>query len=272
MKFFKRFSTALFKPKDIVHFRMDGFWRMLLYIITISLLVTLPTTIVNLKQQTLNYETKKVIRDAIKSEGEIPFKIVNGELVSLALPDTIYEAKINNTFLVVVSLDNNYSSKNRTQTVVLFANDGVYLKQSVASLRICKFSDYDEFTNLDLTKANLGDATCWDSIFSVIGKIMEKYKVITTISFSIVSFISNVGSIIIFSLVLAIVANFLLAGIVPFVEIWRMHIYLATPFVIGNLLSNLFGSIIFYYIGIVVLLVYSYLVSQAIVRIKIRKE
>lgn len=273
MDFLRRFSNSLFAPKDIIPYAKDKWYVTLLFFILLTFISTLPFLVSTITNNEISYEAKRELRVTFSDE-KIPFSISNGKLIRNDNSEEIY-SKIVLSNLKVIFTSNNEVDKDLVSNnfIIAFKSDGVYLIQSVVEQRLFRYDEYDsELNGINFMDATYSNINFWNRIFSVANKEYSKIRA-ELISFQVIYiFLSNALSFVLASLAFALFQSVRTSPFIKFSRLWKLCIYLLTPYVIGNLLAILFNISLLYYAGFFVSAFYAVYVGRTIINNSIRRE
>ena len=273
-KMIRRFKTSLFAPQEIINMRIDNFGLVFLYLLILSIFLMLPACIKTARFESVSFDKRTQIMSAFKDE-EIPFYIVNNELTrsSDALLQDFY---IDKEIMVSLCLGELSDPEQNTSYRIVFSENGVdlyyyLLNKKVSSIRLFKYEEYDELTNINLKHANSEkNYDFWNDIFNVVNKEIKKYIPYVVIGVIIGYTFTNLCILLLVAIALALVQRIMTRRIISFKENYVIACYCLTPMVIAGLLSELFGVRFIHTIGVVVAVVYNMIASNQLLSIKNR--
>lgn len=266
--FFKRFSSSLFSPKDVIKYRTDRLWMTFLYFIFLLLISVLPVYISIVQNEGFSYETRRDIVNHYSTSEDLPFYIANGRLNHDDDDKSyIYNENITDRLKIIITLDEEYRTDISSTVVnILLREDGVYLSQSAFHLKLFSYDEYDGLKNFDFSNLQSRNSPSWDIIINVIKQEIKQMKPLTDIVQIVMVTLSEFVGMIFISLILAFFQSFTLTGVITFGKTWKMCIYALTPYVVGNVLGMLFGFPILFYLGLGVTAIFAASISQNILR------
>ena len=270
MRLLKMFSNSLFAPKEIVNYRNDKWYITLLYFLILVLLIAMPQVVLIVQHQGIDYSAKKEIRTHFNGGDDIPFHISDGVLVhDQGNDDFVYTEKLDNNVNIVMTtgLDANIEQSSiDTSITVVFRKDGVYLLQSVMHSKLFSYNEYNELNNIDFSEAtDSRNLDFWDTMFYVAEQELEKVKPFFNIIAIVSTIIITVTDLVFIALLLSLFQMFLLSRILTFGKIFKLVIYLLSPYAFGNALAILFGFGILYYVGFIMSAIYVSRMARAII-------
>lgn len=265
MRLIERFSAGLFNPGQVVYFHNDKKRITFLFFLLLVLLYAIPNIIYSITMYDLDYSEKVEIRETFERGEELPFLIRNGELLKYSTDSKdhyiIDYPVLSMTKIVFTVNDKIELADDRDLNLVAFMRDGVYLYSPITKYKLLSYSEFDlEGINLSLAKKD--NTQFWDHMFRIIDEVLDIYKTPVLISYNILLILSNCLQIVLFSAFMTFISRFGITNSIKFGKHWQMNIYLMSPFVIGSLLSTLFGISIIYYIGLFITFIYSIGINQ----------
>lgn len=275
MDFLKRFSSALFAPKDVLLYRHDPWWKALLVFLGLLFILVTPNIVIASQHQGLNYATKLEIRKVFNGDPTIPFRIVNGVLIHNQSDQTyIYEKNIDSNLKIIMTTAENLPREYTASGIsIVFRTNGVYLSQSVFSFPLFAYDDYPSLNGINFNDATkLDDIAFWDTIFQVAEQELIKFRPISLALEIVVIIISSIFSLIVISLILAFFQSFQVSTMIRFGELWKLCLYLMAPYAFGNTLAALFNFSLFYYAGFIATTIYAIILGQTILKNNIRRD
>lgn len=264
MKIFSRMKDSIFSPNMIYTFKNDKKIFTTLYYFILVILLMIPSLIIIAFNSDIDYTTRVEIRKAFLISEEIPFKISNNTLVATKEGVKEYYNVSYGTIEIFFSDSEEFNlpSEYLNTSNILIGKDGIYIATPVANMMITSYQDFSSFEGLDFTKAKSYDQDFWNKAYDVITLVYSKFKPAIIITSIVLMFFQASFTLLIFSLILTLFARFGDANFLSFAKHWQLMIYTLSAFVIGNMLSILFGIRLFYYIGLIVSLIYSFGINQ----------
>ena len=261
---YKRLRDGLFAPNSIIDYIKDKIFMPFLQLLIYAILMVIPVVVSNLTFSHLDYNTKQEIAEIFTGE-TIKFKIEDSKLVNISgSDDYVYTHKITDALSVrVASTEENKLSNTY---IIEFSEEGFKLKFAYLTLYQGKYSDYSELENLDLTKLESPNSGEWDKIFSVVDNYLKDYYRSNIVP----STIFGVARYYIFLLILTLIIStsflFRFRNILKYSAMFKMSAYYTAPFVLGIVLSNLLSLSIFYIIGLILSVAYTFIGSSTIIK------
>jgi len=227
----------------------------------------IPSVIVAIQEDELDYSDKRIIREAFRNE-EIPYKIENYELVNIgATEDDSYEVSIINNLKVIFVDDENIERYPLSEiSLIVLTKSSVYHVQSIVQTKLFDYADYEKFENLDLSQATNDDQDFWNIVFSVTNEQLDIFSNQTLAINIIKAFVTGAFGIIFFSLLITFFQRMILSEIIKFSKLWQLMIYLMTPYVIAQLFAQLFLSSAITFIGTILTIIYANRLSQILLK------
>lgn len=269
MGFLKRFSNALFAPKEILNYRSDKWWMVTLIFFVLLLFTLIPTILSISDNASLDYEARTQIRQLFNGENDIPYSITNHVLVHDQNDRThIYQKEVRpSIFILMTNAETVDESQLTSGIYIAFRTNGVYVMQSFVSYLLFTYQDYPEMNGIDFSDAtSLSNNAFWDTMFTVFETEMQQFQPLLTTVSLLVHIISSAFSLIFISLILALFQSFQINRYLRFSSLWKLCLYLMTPYVFGNTLSLLFNFTLLYYVGFIVTAIYVIILGQTILR------
>lgn len=274
MELLKRLSASLFAPKDVIPYRYDRWYVTAFYFIILLLISILPISIIALKQDLITYEVKQQVKDIFAGE-EIPFTIVDGILVQKDDDSGfVYKKAIASGINVVATTGEFEEANNSLSTInIVFKTEGVYVIQSLLEYQILDYDDYPAIANLDLSNASeVNNITFWNDVFAVAEQSIATYNPYIK-SFTItIALIETIINLLFISLLLSVVQFFSMSHTIRFHEMWKICIYLLTPYVIGSSLFIMFSNVLLYYAGFFITATYVFIVGRQVLKDVMRRD
>lgn len=266
---FERFKASLFQPSKIKYYQDDPKWITTIYFFLLVLIAIIPSLILIFTTDGLDYTDKRIIRNAFRNE-EIPYQIVNSQLVKTIPNDEDYfEFYINDNLLIAFTEEESFLSDNSlfaTSIKIVFTKNNVYYSQSLLQMELLKYQDYEYLKNLDFSGAYQDNPDFWNNIFPIIDEKLELFATGTMISNVIIIFLATIFSMILFSLVIAFFQKPRFFGEIKYGILWKLSIYLLTPYILISLFSELYSLPILSLVGGVVTIIYANIMSSSLVK------
>lgn len=274
MKLIRRMSSGLFSPQEIVNYQKDSRWFTTLFLIILVLLMAIPSLLTINKTSNFGYEEKLSLREDFYRDGvEIPFYIKHGQLFhDTGDTEYLYSKTLKNGILVKVTTKELSQIEQSTIPAILFTKNGVLFNYTVYTDILLSYADYPTLENLDFSGAYQNDEAFWGVILPIISAKLADYKPYMTIANVLVAIIGTLGSIVIWSLITTVFQKMNVGSRVKFSKLWQLMIYIMVPYVLGNLLSSLFGFVLLYYIGFILMVVNSAKLGQTIITGGVKNE
>ncbi|MFA6611616.1 MAG: hypothetical protein WCS78_04455, partial [Bacilli bacterium] len=102
-------------------------------------------------------------------------------------------------------------------------------------------------------------------VMPIIADKLAEFKPYVMIASIMVAILGTLGSLVIWSLITTVFQKINIGSKVKFTKLWQLMIYVMAPYALGNLLSDLFGLVLLYYIGFILMVVNSAKIGQTIV-------
>lgn len=247
---FKRFSNSLTAPKLVSKYYKDSFWRTLLYFLILLFLIMVPTVTSLITSDFLTSATKKEIKKCFIEE-DVPFVIEDGVLRNVSGDSS--EVYVNNSFgnysFVFTENEKDYSTE-LNKIAIIFGQEGVYLRVSVANQKLFEYEDYEYLNNIDFSNPDIfSDINFWDHMFYLTESVIEAAKPTYVTLYSIYYVMYWFIWLLIFCLIISFFAKFRTMHLVSFGKIFKLSIYNLTPFIVCMIFSSLFGLGLLMYVG-----------------------
>ena len=261
---YKRLRDGLFAPNSIIDYIKDRMFMPFLQLLVYALLMVIPIIVTNLTFSHLDYNTKKEIAELFTGE-TIKYKIENSKLINVSgSDDYVYTHKI--TDALSVRIANSEESKISNSYIIEFSEDGFKLKFAYISLYQGKYSDYAELNNLDLSKLESPNSAEWDKIFSVLDTYLRDYYRSNILASTFMGMLRYYIFLLILTLVISTSFLFRFRNVLKYSAMFKMSAYYTAPFVLGIVLSNLLSLSIFYIIGLLLSVIYTFIGSSTIIK------
>lgn len=269
MFIFKRLSDSLFSPKEVLKYKDDRWWQVLIMFLLLIFVFVLPSTISISMKNNLSYNDEVAIKRVISGE-TIPFQIKNGKLLNDNDNDNyVYQKDIDGYMKIVVTNSSNVDLG--TNLVILVTTDGVYLSNQVLRLQLIAYEDYPNLNNTDFKELSNINSSEWNEVLVVIraqySSFMEFYRPVMITA----NVLSSIGLILFMSLVIAFFQHFTLKGLIEFKKFWKLVIYLFVPYVVLETIFTLFGVNLIY-LSFMVTAIYTIMLSRHIQTENIRRN
>ena len=264
---FRKLSNSLTSPKEVAKYYRESFGKTILFFLILLFFMMIPIVIALITTDFLPYSTKEDIKDTFKDEN-IPFVIEDGILKHVdGLSEAIYiNQEVKPYEIVFTEKIENYTVK-MDEMVIIFTNDGVYLKMAFANAGIVNFSEHEYLKNLDFSdKTVLGSDDFWHNIFSITDKVLDSYKPIYIVGYGFYYLFYWFMWLAIFCLIMAFFSKMRTMGLIKFWELFKMSIYSLTPFVICAVFSSLFNLGFLVYIGYLISAIYNIITVNEIIK------
>lgn len=263
----KRFKISLFQPKQIASLRTDSKLMTTAFFIILSLLASIPLVVSLLSNTGLDYNDKLAIRNKFR-DIDIPYKIENYELVKnedfskenfvLQLSEGLYVVFTDEEQLVTNLLN--------FDTYIVVSKNTVYSKQSIYEHEILKYNENDLFEEFSFEGAKSDELSFWNSIFPVINNKIKKIYLKKNIVNSIAAPIIMALMLLLLSSLIAFFQRMRLANKYSYSKIFKLTIYSFAPYVVLELLGQLYNIQVLSFVGIIITYIYVSTVSQTLLR------
>lgn len=267
MKLIRRLSSGLFSPQEIVNYQSDSRWLTFLYMLILVLLMALPSLVTVNKDSPFGYNEKLELREDFYRDGvEMPFYIKHNQLFHIdGNTDFLYSKILKNGIIVKATLTNLPKSEVSTTPTIILTKNGIIFNYSIYTDVLLSYADYPQLENLDFSAAYNNDDAFWDIVLPIVTEKLAYFRPYITIASIVMAISGAFGSIIIWSLITTVFQRINTGAKIKFSKLWQMIIYVMAPYVLGNLLSELFGILMLYYIGFILMVVNSAKLGQTIV-------
>ena len=249
---YKRIRDSLFDPKKVVDYIKDKGIICALFVLLFAFIMIAPS-IFNIINYEISYDVKSNYITSLKGE-YIPYKIINGELIC---SDASYSDNYTKTIGIVnYTFSTNGEVKSGYGLDVVFTKDKVNIMFSGMNSELFSYSDYEELNNLDFDTLTTGSGQAWESVFSVANKLYKANMPVILITNIIIGLINAIITLMIAVLIFSFSALFRLRNAIKFGAIMKVNIYYLAPFVVGNLLDDIFKTKFLFIVGIVITIIY----------------
>ena len=267
MKLIRRLSSGLFSPQEIVTYQNDSRWLTTLYLLILVLLMALPSLLTMNKNSSFGYDEKLLLREDFYRDGvQIPFYIKHGQLFhDTGDMEYSYSKTLKNGILVKATIKELSEIEQSTIPTVIFTKNGVIFHYTVYTDVLLSYADYPNLENLDFGDAYDNDEAFWGVVMPIIADKLAEFKPYVMIASIMVAILGTLGSLVIWSLITTVFQKINIGSKVKFTKLWQLMIYVMAPYALGNLLSDLFGLVLLYYIGFILMVVNSAKIGQTIV-------
>ncbi len=263
MSIIKRLSDSMFSPKEVYKYKDDKWWNVILMFLLLLLIFIIPSTLSIALKNSISYEEKNEIKKIFANE-TIPFQIRNGVLLNENADDEfVYNKELSAGLFLMITNNPEPDFDYNTNLVILLSNDGVYFQTKVFKIKIFSYDQYEELDDVDLSELSSIKSSNWDNIFTVINSEYKHfYKTLRPILI-IINIISAAGALLIMSLMITLLQYFILKNQIGFRTLWKLCLYLFTPYVVIETVLALFGLSIMH-IGFIVTAIYIIILSRTI--------
>jgi hypothetical protein len=267
MKLIRRLSSGLFSPQEIVTYQNDSRWLTTLYLLILVLLMALPSLLTMNKNSSFGYDEKLLLREDFYRDGvQIPFYIKHGQLFhDTGDMEYSYSKTLKNGILVKATIKELSEIEQSTIPTVIFTKNGVIFHYTVYTDVLLSYADYPNLENLDFGDAYDNNEAFWGVVMPIIADKLAEFKPYVMIASIMVAILGTLGSLVIWSLITTVFQKINIGSKVKFTKLWQLMIYVMAPYALGNLLSDLFGLVLLYYIGFILMVVNSAKIGQTIV-------
>ena len=267
MKIFRRITDGIFNPAMVNNYINDKRIFTAFFFFLMIIIMILPQTIKVLGEPIFTYNDEVAIRELFYHETEpIPFSI-RSSLLFNDDHDNNYEYRklISDDIMVLFRADSEQKSYASTKTIIEFGRYGVFIHKYGMRILVFSYNEKPELSDLKFSDAYNDDNNFWNVIFKIAEEeIMLVEPLIKT--FEIVTlFVSETLSILILILILALFNRPINRKELSFSKMCQMIVYLLSPFVFASLLSQLFGFLLLYYIGLLITIINIVRFSQCII-------
>ena len=198
---YQRIKNSLIEPKKIANYVNDKFWKLILYIVVLSLLLLIPKIS---EVRYLSSDVKSAIRDNVQITDEVEYIIKDNQLQSINSETINYTYYVNfennmigyNLYVSIGESINYQKIKYPTASIILhYATDGVYFVMPLSTTedgmdlnhKLCDYSGYE----IDLRNLHLVDSDERNQFFNIIKHFIDsKMPLIYAISIPVL-FISS---------------------------------------------------------------------------------
>lgn len=267
MTFFRRLKDGLVSPMGLVEGVQDKKLFTFFFFIVLVILFALPSLIILGATDLYGYEERVELRkEFISSNKDIPYYILDGKLYhDTGDNESVYKMVIHNDTVIFITTNDEFVPDfMETPMSIVIRSDGVYYYTAMA-VKVLSYADYPELNNnLDLSDARVKSSEFWNIVNGVIEKIVNQYQGTVKTVLIVYSFISAAITLGIITLAMTVFQRFYVSNAIKFTKLWQVIIYATVPFVIGNMLSELYNFSVFYYIGLILTISYSMRLSRHI--------
>lgn len=261
---YKRLRDGLIAPNSIIDYIKDKMFMPFLQLLIYAILMVIPIVIENLTFSHLNYNTKQEIAKVFTGE-EIKYKIKDYKLVNISgSDDYVYSHKI--TDVISVRVANTEEKKFGNTYIIELNEEGFKIKFAYITLYQGKYSDYSELEDVDLTKLESPNSGEWDKIFSVVDNYLKDYYRSNIVASTLFGTFRYYIFLLILTLIISTSFLFRFRNVLKYSAMFKMSAYYTAPFVLGIVLSNLFSLSIFYIIGLLLSVAYTFIGSSTIIK------
>jgi len=261
---YKRFRDGILAPKAVVDYMKDKWYMPLIMILIYAILLSAPMIVTTVDNMGLTYSDKNEIKVAMARDN-IPFEIINGELVQTSDVES-YSREILNTEVYIgleISEESTstfgsvFSLQGSTTTIALLEK-GVYLYQNGIRIdKVLEYASYDELNNFDLSTLSDSDSDNWITIFRLADTEYSAYQQTTVPVLIIGDYLFSIISILFIALIVSVTFALRFHGVLKYGPMFKLSIYYTTPYVIGYFITIISGIVMFEYIGVILSVVYS---------------
>ena len=251
---YRRLRDSLFNPKGLCAYRHDRWYYIVIFLLILTLIQSIPTIISVVKTNALSYETKQLVRSALREGDEADFRIENGQLICTGSKKTVtYEL---DELDIVVTVET-YKVTNYAQSTVVLQTDGVYLYQALLCHKILSYSDYASLEGLDLSLAHQDNGDFWATIYTVLAQVIDQYKANHIVFVIAVILILALIETLFYIVVLSVLQRLFTGVLVTFGDIFRVCTYTYAPTAFLMAFENLLGlGSLVEFMGLLITVVY----------------
>lgn len=261
-----RFTDSLIRPRQIADYRNDKSIITAVYMFLLILMMTIPSAIYYLTS-TFDYTDQRIIRDAFRGT-DVPYELADYQLVPKAEgPGTIYQVEVIPDVLTLVMTDQETLPETDTMnmtTVILMTKSKVYIRQTFMETLLFEYDDYENLKNLDLALASKDDYAFWNTIFPVISDQIAKFLPYIQMTNIGMAFVLSLFDFLFFSLILTFFLKMGTRGLISFGTLWKLMVYTMTPYVLCQLLGNLYSFDLLSFAGMIVTVIYASTVLKSL--------
>lgn len=252
---FKRLRDALFSPSSLADYKKDRWWITTLFFVMLVVISTLPNILYYLTPQRLTEDDSLLIRKEFEGL-DIPFEIVNGELVNYSEQSNLVITElVAKQYIIMITTSENVPL-NETNIIFKIGKNKVTKYHNQKEEVIFEYREYPRLNNLDFNDLSQGDYMEWDLVNSVINaEIKSNYGVVAFANIA-QAFLVTFFTYLILSLLLVVVNRMNFANI-EFMTGWKLLIYCFAPYAFGELLAGLYGISMLSFVGIVLTVFFS---------------
>ena len=252
---YRRFQYGLLSPKLVTEFMRDRMYKPFIQLILYALLMVIPVVINDLNHKGLSSTYRNAIVASFKNT-EIDYKIEDFKLKKTKENVEVYESSVLSVVNVRIGLDGKSSPK---LYCVEFREEDFVFKVSGVEMMKYNYYDFEELQSLEFNRLSSENSSEWDKVFSVCDKVIKAFYKQNVVMDGIANFLRYYAALLFLSLCLALTYIFRFKNVINFKVMFKLGAYYTAPFVLGMVLSNLFGLSIFYIIGLVLSVVYAFI-------------
>ncbi|MGD9604707.1 MAG: DUF1189 family protein [Bacilli bacterium] len=267
---YQRFKEGLFYPSQIAKYQSDKKITTILFFFLL-VLISITPSLINLNQNHgLDYEDRTIIRQSFLDD-EIPFSLINSQLVANSGTNVTHSVDINSALQIVFTDQDEYTPDMNSfdgYSRIILTKEFVYFQQSLINIKLFAYSDYDSLANLDLSKAFVDDQQFWSVVFLIIEDQIDQYGSFSLIARIITIVIGEAFVLGLFSLIVAIFQMMSLSGYMKFGRVWQIMTYILVPYIVSKLFEELFSLNYLSFLGAIVTVFYANRLTQVILQRK----
>ena len=265
----------MFAPRDVIFLRKDKWYVIMGYFLILLLITILPLFTIFFQKELITYDVQQQIKQIFSGE-DIPFYINNNyKLLHKEGNNTyIYKRELQKGLNLVITENSNLNQTDMFSSInIVFYSDAVYLQQSLLKYKLFEYENYPSIKNIDLAQASeYNNTVFWEKIFVIAEEQLSPYRPYIHIVSVVAYLFESLVNLIFISLLFTFIQSFTLARVVRFSELWKISLYLMTPYAIGSLLFLLFSTAIFYYIGFFMSATYIFIVGKHLQKEVLRRK
>lgn len=267
MKIFRRITDGIFNPVMVNNYIGDKRIFTAIFYFMLIIIMILPQIIGVLAEPTFTYNDEVKIREMFYHDGEpIPFTIKSDLLFHDDHDDEYeYVKEIDDDVVIVFRAGSEQKIYAKFKTVVEIGRYGVFIHKYGVRVLLFSYNEKPELSNLKFSKAYDDDSEFWNTVFKIVEEeVILNEPVIKTVKIASL-FVYETLSILVLIIILALFNRPMNRKELSFSKMCQMIVYLISPFAFASLLSQLFGFVIIYYIGLLITIINIMKFSQCIV-------
>lgn len=264
---FRKFSNSLVAPKEVAKYYKESFWKSLLFLLVLVLLIMIPT-VLNLSTSSFLTENMKVdVKKAFVGE-EIPFEIKSGKLENVnGNTEYVYKNETIEMFTFVFTEKIENCPTSLDKFIIAFCEDGVYTKVSTFRDKIFSYTEYKYLQNLDFSNNDIfSDITFWDNMFGITENILNESKPFYIFIYSVFYIFYWIVWMAFFAIIIAFFSKIRTAGYLKYWDLLKLSVYSLSPFVICAVFATLFNMGFLIYLGYIIAAVFNAISVNEVLR------